>query len=239
MITSPPFGGHDGRSSSSLGPPPGPFLVATLGSAWLAAISAKLTGRKSQRRWSDASHASLESEVFVAAFAIRKLIEAKKLSDEVEAHQLAIDRHARLAKVVDYWNWDRIDELYDLDKPLPARISIVAICNQLIHSFVLLPLVGETGGLVGLFVVSDRDKQADLIYLPIDQLITAIDAVASDDVVSLVSEVDGDPGERVVVLKSLDPLRPRLPQSRRCAGWATRFDEERTCSVAGERASPR
>lgn len=47
----------------------------------LVKVAGKLVKRTIQKRWPERSLASLEKDVFVSFYAIRKLIESKKISD--------------------------------------------------------------------------------------------------------------------------------------------------------------
>src|SRR5262249_34944504 len=128
---------------------------------------ARLKRRQRQRRWLEASLASVEQDIFSLAYAVRKLIEAGKVSDEVEAEPLSALEYHPLGRTVDIMNWHKLDELYDLETHKDKRITLRDFCNQIIHSFIFLPSMGESGGLDGFFVASDRTKDRRLPHFKV------------------------------------------------------------------------
>lgn len=153
--------------------------------------------------------AKLEVDTFVAAYAIRKLIEAKKVSDETEALRIRARAHALAKGPVDHWNWHKIDELYDLDRSKAVDVALLSFCNQVIHSFVFMAVTDDEG-LEGFFVASDRERRNRLLHFALLDVAGAIEAVAIDDIVSSQTEFDPTTGERVIVRKS---NRPRSSDS--------------------------
>lgn len=148
--------------------------------------AASLDSRKRQRRWSDASCARVEQDIFLSAYVIRKLLDAKKISDEVESLCLRALTHQPLSRPVDIMNWDKIDRLYDLSHCAKASVSLREFCNQIVHSFVFLPCFdGDSGGLSGIFVSSDREKERRLLHFNLCEIVSVFRRVAEDDLVAL------------------------------------------------------
>ena len=158
----------------------------------LARWATRLDGRKTQRVMRDASLGAIERDVFLAAYAIRKLIEAKKISDEVASTSLPASAFKpRGVRKVDLLNWNAIDDHYDLTSPTTKNVSIGLWCNQLIHSFVFaVELDGSR--LKGFFVASDHKKDSHLLHFSLDVVVHAIRRVANDQIVQLHWERDGD-----------------------------------------------
>jgi hypothetical protein len=59
----------------------------------LRRIADRLEKRKSQRRWTEHASFAVERDVMVAAYAIRRLIEARKLSDDLTSTEVEVIRH--------------------------------------------------------------------------------------------------------------------------------------------------
>ncbi|MDQ3034349.1 MAG: hypothetical protein M3Y87_18215 [Myxococcota bacterium] len=166
----------------------------------MAKRAARLQRRKTQRRMGEASFAAIEQDVFLAAYCVRKLAEAKKLSDEVESISLRASAFAPREQPVDLMNWFKLDRAYDLTSSVPAEVSLRDWYNQVIHSFVFV-VDTERTGLAGFYVSSDRLKHKRLLYFAADEVIGALARVADDDVVSVKMERDGS-GAMQVVSKS-------------------------------------
>jgi hypothetical protein len=166
-------------------------------------LALALRGRKKQKRWDQASSAKLEMEVFYAAYAVRKLIEAFKISDELESISINAAEHPAIGRVADLMNRHEIDQLYDLSKSKSLKLTLEDFCNQIIHSFVFVPCFAERrSNLAGLFVASDRRKSKGLLYFDINDVIELLEAVGHDDIVSMSWKRDSIGGPLKVTRRS-------------------------------------
>jgi hypothetical protein len=129
----------------------------------------------------------MERFVFWSAFVIRKLSEAKKLSDELEAEQIQVSRFPRsdLDGPHDFMNAHKIERFYDLDSGISQTAAPLWLSNQLIHSFVFIPETDDDGRLTGLYFNSDLSREDSLFYIAWSEFKRMIMAVAGDDVVSM------------------------------------------------------
>jgi hypothetical protein len=124
---------------------------------------------------------SLEKDVFLAFYIIRKLMEAHKLSVEVEASQVSVRKIPSAGKPVTYMNWDKIDELYDWSAASRETLPLRELCNLVVHSYIFMPSISENGGLDALLVASDRSRSTKLYEVPALGAISLLRAVATDD----------------------------------------------------------
>lgn len=139
----------------------------------------KLSKRIYQKRWTERSFFLFEREIFFAFYSIRKLIEAKKLSDCVEA-KISLQAFKSMGLPVTRFNRDRINELYDFQNPSIESIKLKDICNQFIHSYIFVPCFGESNELDGIIFCSDHTRKKRVFKLAIADLIEALKMVASD-----------------------------------------------------------
>jgi len=148
----------------------------------LLRIADRLHRKTEQRRWTDRTDANLEKDVFVACYAIRKLMESHKLSKSVLSCQVAcVIVPRRQDKRVSHYNWHKLHELYDFGGQSDAVLSLRNLCNQFIHSYIFCPVFSERSLLDAVAVASDR-KRRDCIYvIRVDSLIDVLRAVGSDD----------------------------------------------------------
>ena len=88
---------------------------------------------------------ALDRFIFTSAFIVRKLSEAHKLSDELEATPLPVSRYPRIDPdyPIHFMNWRRLEQFYDLETHERVEILPGRLCNLLIHSFVFLPTMDE------------------------------------------------------------------------------------------------
>lgn len=163
--------------------------------------SAALNKRINQTRWLESSLANVEQDVFLSAYIIRKLLDAKKLSDEVESIALHAKYSIRTGRVPDIMNWHRFEEFYDLAHPTAVDVCLRDFCDQIIHSFVFM-VAASSPGLEGFYVASDRERWLGLYYFDIKDAIRVLKRVARDGIASVHRERDQVTGEMKVVRKS-------------------------------------
>jgi hypothetical protein len=146
----------------------------------LLKIALKLSKRIHQKRWTERSFFLFEREMFFAFYSIRKLIEAKKLSDYVVEAKISLQAFKSMGLPVTRFNRDRINELYDLQNPSNKSIKLKDICNQFIHSYIFVPCFGEFNELDGIIFCSDHTRKHRVFKLAIADLIEALKMVGSD-----------------------------------------------------------
>jgi hypothetical protein len=156
--------------------------------------------RRTQRRWPEASLARVERNLFVAAYSIRKLLEAQKLSDQVTEMRISCSVFRPTGRTVDMLNWHRLEELYCLHSPEKKDVSLRDFCNCLIHSFVFV--VDTRDGFTGAYVTSDDFRTKRLFYFDTETIVRVLESVADDDVVHSRMVRDPETGEAKYTRKS-------------------------------------
>lgn len=149
---------------------------------------------------------AIEKFAFTSAFIVRKLLEANKLSDEIESASISVTEFPRIdiETPIHFLNWHRFQAFYDLDTGARTNLSPRRLCNTLIHSFVFVPETDEAGNRFdSILFNSDHSKDKQLYRIALDTLFTFIEAVASDDIAHLV--IKKAPGtDAIFVRKSRD-----------------------------------
>jgi hypothetical protein len=171
---------------------------------YLLKTALKLSERIRQKRWTERSFFLLERDIFFAFYSIRKLIEAKKLSDYVVETKISLQAFKSMRIPVTRFNRDRIDELYDLQNPSSESIKLKDICNQFIHSYIFVPCFGELNELDGIIFCSDHTRKHRVFKLAIADLIDALKMVGSDYPFSGLYVFDEKLGDYHVVNLSTD-----------------------------------
>lgn len=141
--------------------------------AWLQRL--RLTERTREE-----THIKLEKAVFFAAYAIRKLVEARKLSDAVVSYSIDLEFFPAKRQVT-MLNWGHFDRNYDFESPGAEVHDLVYVCNQLIHSFAFAPEVAEDGRLAAVLVASDKRKSTKLYRVARGQLLGLMRLVGRDN----------------------------------------------------------
>ena len=154
---------------------------------------------------SDRQMISVEKRTFLTFYAIRKLIEAKKLSDECTSQQIPVTLFPSTGKAITHINWHRSDEHFDFQSPQLHHRSLLTLCHQFVHSYVFHIVSGETGGLFGFMVASDRQKGSSLLQIEVAAVISVLESIAKDDIVSSRWLRDSGTGKETFVLSNLLP----------------------------------
>jgi hypothetical protein len=141
--------------------------------------AAKLRNRCAQRRWPDASLADIEQTVMIGFYAIRKLKEAWKLARGVDNWKVPVTEYPCIKKPLRLF-WPHVEELYDLKAGRDRKQPIAFICNQIIHSFVFVPVIDEkTRGFAGVFVSSGERKEEAVWFIAATAIIELFEGVAA------------------------------------------------------------
>ena len=172
----------------------------------LLKVAERLNKRKSQRRWSERTSFLVERDVMVSAYAIRKLNEGRKLSDNLAAQRLIVIRHEPISQAPDIWSRHAIWEHYNLDTGTDVEISLADLCNQFIHSWVWQLSASEGDEFDGVFVSSDRQRGRCLYFVSVDLLINLFRAVGAEDIATIEAQRDANGDTRIlrVVARNTD-----------------------------------
>jgi hypothetical protein len=96
-------------------------------------------------------------------YAIRKLVESKKLSSGAASILIPIRVYSARGQSVHLLNKHELDDLYDLGHPAPSRRELAFVANQIIHSYVLQFVTSRSGALRGV-VFSSADHRNKALY---------------------------------------------------------------------------
>lgn len=131
----------------------------------LVKMANKLLKRIIQKKWSRRSVFTMEKELFIGFYSVRKLIEANEVPNEL--------LHTRFELLM-FPRKNLSDEEIGTVLPyepspgdaLMKKISVREICNQFIHSYHLLPF-GDKSALVGFFINSDFQSKKGIYLITI------------------------------------------------------------------------
>lgn len=173
----------------------------------LSRIASRLERKSRQESWSERSTFRTEKDLMLAGYAIRRLTEARKLSDSLVAAQVPVLRYHRVGVIPDVYNKEDIDKHYALDAPVESQISLGHFCNQLVHSYILMhsfediiePVEQEDGTILGgvryfngAFVASEHERHKHVYFFPLDVITALCRKIATEDVVAVDMRRDKD-----------------------------------------------
>lgn len=148
----------------------------------LARLADRLRKKARQRRWPERSLAKLEQGIFIGFYAVRKLLEARKLSEREIKRLISADSFSYTGKQqITLLNWNtKLHEAFNFEKPKKVKLSITFLCNQVIHSYVYKEVFDEEGLLTGIFISSDRERNRMLYFIALSELIKTFSTISKD-----------------------------------------------------------
>ena len=134
---------------------------------------------------------NLEKDLFLGFYIIRKLMEARKLSVEVESTPVHVTSYPwKGGRQITILNWDQINDHYDWSAAADEILSLRELCNLFVHSYVYLPFMSDDRTLEALLVSSERSRHKKLFNVDALLTIALFRAVANDDPVRLEMKLD-------------------------------------------------
>ena len=87
------------------------------------------------RRWSERAHCTVERDLTVGFFLLRRLIELNLVSSAIKSKRIRVFSFRALGKRVTRINAHRIGELYDCENEVAESKSPLYVSNQFIHAY--------------------------------------------------------------------------------------------------------
>lgn len=158
----------------------------------LLRVARSIEQRTTQRRWTERTTFLVERNLMNAGYAIRRLNEARRISDNLAAQPIPVQMHMLTGGPIDIWNRGEYWEHFDMDNPQTVELSLTEFTNQLIHSWVWSLSSTESPPYLfnGVFVASDWASKKHLYFFSASTLIELFHAVGDDHVVSSLYQRD-------------------------------------------------
>lgn len=124
------------------------------------------------RPWGSTTQGRLEQSIMLGFYAIRKLGEAHVLSDATLRQEIQLKAYLPTGKDVTYRNWDKVDELYEMENPSGVTKDLIFLCHQFVHSYVFMAVMKDRPqGLFGILFCSDRERHKNLYLIEADRIV--------------------------------------------------------------------
>ena len=129
----------------------------------LLKTAARLEARTKQRRWTNRTGYLIERDFATGAYAMRKLAEAGETPEGLERLRIPVRRFELTGRRPR--STDDIADCYDFDNGRRKMLSVVEMCDEILHSTVFTFCCGETEDLFdGIYMSSDGDGN-QYVYL--------------------------------------------------------------------------
>ena len=122
----------------------------------------------------------IERKTLLAAYALRKLGEAFKLSTATLAAPIMVKRYTPLQHGYSAFNNHRFDNFFDLQNPTRLDLKRRRLIDILIHSLVFIECLDDDDHCTGFFVTSDHEATRGLLEIRLADF-TALMRQAAED----------------------------------------------------------
>ena len=151
----------------------------------------RLEKRASQRRWLAQTSVSVERDIMLGAYAVRRLVEASKVTRKTAETRFPVRRFDLIDAMPDARNRHDLEVLFDLEHGSEATLTTARLCNQIVHSWIFTISAPETGyGMDGIYVSSDKARREHLYFVPLTSLLELFRSVGEEQIVSITMRYD-------------------------------------------------
>jgi hypothetical protein len=123
----------------------------------------------------------MERKVFLAAYTIRKLWEARTLSTSFRGRSIRCLTYRAISHRITHSNNPRLDKLYNFESSDDEKtIAVRELIDLIIHSFVFSECLGDDMTVEGFLVTSERQRYDRLWFIEMEAFIGLMREVGRD-----------------------------------------------------------
>lgn len=122
----------------------------------------------------------IERKVFLAAYAMRKLDDAAKLSADTLGSPMAVSRFPPTRAGYSEVNSHRWDKYFDSKNAAHVDLSRRRVLNLLVHSLVFVEVLGEAETFDAFLVTSDHEQARGLVQVEVAAFVELMRLAAND-----------------------------------------------------------
>jgi hypothetical protein len=145
----------------------------------LARIAKSIRPVAKPKRWSERAVCTVERDVMVGCFMVRRMVELHKVSSRVANLQMDVFS-APVVRAVTKVSRFSVEKNYDWNAEKAEKKSILYVCNQCIHAYVSFVERSPDRNWSHLLVVSDYDRNNVIWRIPFSTFIKLFDSVSKD-----------------------------------------------------------
>ena len=163
----------------------------------LVRIAKSLMPSKKPSRWSERAVCTVERDVMIGFFILRRLIEMDKLSSQTTKKKVSVFSY-RTIRQINKLSRFSLERNYDWVNEVSHEKTLVYIANQFIHSYISEVTRDSTRNWSDILIVSDFDRKDRIWRIPIAQLSRTFIIASSDWPHELHYKLDSEKGDYVV-----------------------------------------
>ena len=131
------------------------------------------------KRWSERAVCTVERDVMIGFFIVRRMVELHKVSSRIAKAQLDVFS-APTIKAVNEMNRFSVEENYNWDAERAEQKSVLYVCNQCIHAYLSLVCRSTDRNWSDLLVASDYERSNVIWRIPFSTIIALFEAASTD-----------------------------------------------------------
>lgn len=132
-------------------------------------------------RWTTISAVKLETALVTSFYAILKMGSQHLLPKSIEHQRIALTTYRPLHGDSLQLKDSPLKELYDLDHAKEAAHDCLFLCHQIVHNYILEPVLDEKKTVVGIYITSDHQHKSALYRIELQVLLDIIGRISSSD----------------------------------------------------------
>ena len=156
---------------------------------------ADILDRWAAKSMSERRSVLIEKKVFVAAYAMRRLLQAGKLSTSTDRKPVTVDQFPSIKPIGKQDRWD-FHLHYDIAAGSSSTLPAYRLLDLIIHSFIFAEWQDEVNNRLMIAFTSDRTRDQHLYLVALTDFVDLIRFVATDDPEMIVWKRDPNTGER-------------------------------------------
>jgi len=145
----------------------------------LGRIGKLLEPKPKPPRWSERLASTVQRDVSIGFFLLRRLIELQKVSSATSSMQMNVFGY-KANKPITLMNRHDLPENYRWESEIAFKKSVVFIANQFVHSYVGLISRGPDRNWEDFFVASDFERNRHVWRVPTSEIGLAFETAAED-----------------------------------------------------------
>jgi hypothetical protein len=148
--------------------------------AWkeeLVRVAFRLEAKTKQTRWTYKTGVVIEQDFVASAYAMRKLVQSRAVSDEIRRRRFPVRRFDSNSTLPGPRFPDDIADFYDFENGRRTTLSVADLCQEIVDSTVFAFCCGETTDLFdGIYLTADRGREHVYLVLASDYIALCDDA---------------------------------------------------------------
>lgn len=183
-----------------------------------------LRRRAKSKRTTEKRSLLIERTVFFAAYTMRRLDDANKLSSSWRGTAVKCSQYPALGERPNQINWHHLEKFYNISKPITSTIGARHFCDLVIHSYIFVECVQEDRKIEGFFITSDKKVTHALWLFSVNAIAELMERTAGDDPSTVIMDRNDRTGDLEAWAGNGEPpsewnsrlakgsRRPRLPE---------------------------